>query len=360
VRSQLAAIILPYAAVMPYFSGHFGMLEPVRFTTFMTPALAVGMALGIERGAGFLAARAAALRPPAVLWLAAFGVALLPLQPLRAYYRQAQPEGRALEVVDTLAREMVAGNRGEMVYMAYSPEFARVQGVPYIPRAYLLMAGIPETFIPADQIVGRLFVAPGPAMLFLHDLDLPHVRPYAALIPWPSAANAQARRLGFGLYTLDAARALKRPDFVLAGAAARAVAPQVPLGLTVGGGLKLLGYDLEGSPRPGQELDVILYWQAEQAMPPADYQGFVHLVDSADAALAVQVDQPMGQTVYPVNAWRPGEIIADGFRLLLPADLAPGAYSLQVGVYRWPSLERLPVPGWRDNVIVLKPVAVAP
>jgi hypothetical protein len=62
VRSQLAAAVLPYILIVPYFSGHFGGVEPVRFTTYMTPAFAVSMAWLVERAAQWLPVRAAAFR----------------------------------------------------------------------------------------------------------------------------------------------------------------------------------------------------------------------------------------------------------------------------------------------------------
>ena len=48
----------------------------------------------------------------------------------------------------------------------------------------------------------------------------------------------------------------------------------------------------------------------------------------------------------------------------LPDDLQAGDYCLQVGVYLWPSLERLPVladvPGSENDVVELESVGVAP
>jgi hypothetical protein len=46
---------------------------------------------------------------------------------------------------------------------------------------------------------------------------------------------------------------------------------------------------------------------------------------------------------YPTRAWAPDEIVADVHRITLDADVSPGTYRLQAGMYLWPSLERLPV-----------------
>jgi hypothetical protein len=46
---------------------------------------------------------------------------------------------------------------------------------------------------------------------------------------------------------------------------------------------------------------------------------------------------------YPTGAWLPGDIVPDTHRIALDAGLELGIYRLQVGMYEWPSLERLRV-----------------
>jgi hypothetical protein len=44
----------------------------------------------------------------------------------------------------------------------------------------------------------------------------------------------------------------------------------------------------------------------------------------------------------PTSAWQPGQAVVDRHGLLLPADLAPGGYTLAVAVYHAFTGERLP------------------
>jgi hypothetical protein len=361
VRSQLAAAVLPYILIVPYFSGHFGGVEPVRFTTYMTPAFAVSMAWLVERAAQWLPVRAAAFRAwtAAAIWLAAFLLVLQPLRPLSGYYQYIQRNHLGGDILITLSEEMVIANRAETVYLGF-PDAMLPIGIPYVPQAHLILASIQQAFISPDEIIGRLFASPGPAMLLLSDSAAAQIGQVAGLVPWPGPANALARQQGYGLYTLDANQPLKKPEFVLTGAEAESVAPQMPLKIAVGIGLELLGYDRTSPIQPGGMLEVKLYWKLQRAMPAGSYMGFVHLLDSSGQTLVAQSDHLLGRTRYPVNAWQADEVIVEDFRLLLPADAASGSYVLRTGVYLWPSLERLSAPGATDDLIPLEPVVVRP
>jgi hypothetical protein len=66
---------------------------------------------------------------------------------------------------------------------------------------------------------------------------------------------------------------------------------------------------------------------------------------------------------YPTQAWLPGDIVPDVHHVPLDPNVPAGTYHLQVGMYRWPSMERLPV--WDedgvehpDRVVFLQPVEV--
>ena len=77
------------------------------------------------------------------------------------------------------------------------------------------------------------------------------------------------------------------------------------------------------------QLFITLYWQAVSALE-TDYTAFVHLVDEA-GNLTTQLDRPPAG--YPTSDWRPGEIVADQFLLLLPNDLPAGDYTIRTGFY---------------------------
>ncbi|MBP6788754.1 MAG: hypothetical protein KA170_14275, partial [Candidatus Promineofilum sp.] len=93
-----------------------------------------------------------------------------------------------------------------------------------------------------------------------------------------------------------------------------------------------------GAARPGEELTLLTSWQTG----PARFLSlamFVHLLDATGAIVAQ--DDGLG---YPPHTWQPGDRFLQLARLPLPADLPPGDYTLQFGLYdratgaRWPVL----------------------
>ncbi len=121
-----------------------------------------------------------------------------------------------------------------------------------------------------------------------------------------------------------------------------------PADVRFGDQIGLVGYTF-GDARPGGALSLTLYWKA-LARPMHDYTVFVHLLD-AEGKVRAQVDtQPRGGA-YPTSEWDNGEIVRDEFALKLPADLAPGSYGLELGLYEYPSLVRLVVVGASNQVL---------
>jgi hypothetical protein len=51
---------------------------------------------------------------------------------------------------------------------------------------------------------------------------------------------------------------------------------------------------------------------------------------------------PRGAT-YPTTRWRPGEVVIDPYAIVLPADLPPGEYAIEVGLYLRETGQRLGV-----------------
>lgn len=93
----------------------------------------------------------------------------------------------------------------------------------------------------------------------------------------------------------------------------------------------LSGAALPTTATPGVPLTLQLQWDA-LATPAADYTLFVHLVNAA-GVLAAQQDQPPLGGFAPTHTWQPGQRIADTMTLTLPPDLAPGRYTVRVGLY---------------------------
>lgn len=125
--------------------------------------------------------------------------------------------------------------------------------------------------------------------------------------------------------------------------------------------VNLLGFKAVDKLAPGAEWDVTLYWEARRP-PESDYIVFIHLLD-AEGRVAGTHDGPPMDGRYAATAWRPGEVVPDVHRIVLDPQTAAGIYRLRVGIYQWPSLERVPV--WdsqgaeqADRVITLQSVEV--
>jgi hypothetical protein len=111
----------------------------------------------------------------------------------------------------------------------------------------------------------------------------------------------------------------------------------------------------------GSALPLTLYWSAEQPVH-ADYTVFVHLLNRAGATVAQRDTGPRNNTA-PTGGWRAGQVVVDEADLRLPANLAPGAYTLTIGLYLQSSGAALPVSGVAGDCAVcvtLGPIQLAP
>ena len=106
-------------------------------------------------------------------------------------------------------------------------------------------------------------------------------------------------------------------------------------------GVRLLGYGVRGSPRPGETLHVVLHVETTQGPLETDVHWFNQLED--------QEGQRWGQfdhAGWPAERWRPGERVLLHFDLPIAEDAAPGPYVLRVGQYIYHSpenIENIPV-----------------
>lgn len=118
--------------------------------------------------------------------------------------------------------------------------------------------------------------------------------------------------------------------------------PSHSLESSLGGVIRLRGYHLSevGPLQAGGTLTVTLYWESTTRLQE-DFTVFVHLIDDSEH-LVGQHDSPPVLGWYPTRYWRPNTLVPDPHPIVLDADLTSGAYRLLVGMYRWPSLERLP------------------
>ncbi len=101
--------------------------------------------------------------------------------------------------------------------------------------------------------------------------------------------------------------------------------------------IALLGFDIQPqTAEAGRPLDLSLYWKAQSPLP-INYQVFVHLL--GPDGLVAQSDK-INPGEFPTRRWPLDKYVRDDHRLELPADLAPGIYTLAAGV--WVQNE-----GWR-------------
>ncbi|MBN1953491.1 MAG: DUF2723 domain-containing protein [Anaerolineae bacterium] len=104
--------------------------------------------------------------------------------------------------------------------------------------------------------------------------------------------------------------------------------------------------------RAGGALHLTLTWQA-LVSPRDSLTVFIHLLDGAGQYVAGHDYTPLGgaaPTYLWFPKWLPGQVFSDPYRLSIPADLPPGDYWLEVGMYGMTSLQRLPVVDWAGNL----------
>ncbi|MCD6289345.1 MAG: hypothetical protein J7M34_02495 [Anaerolineae bacterium] len=257
------------------------------------------------------------------------------------------------------------------------PKLAQPLAVPVVSGLTLLGTGsIPEEVIPGDTFTLEMWwqatsgLPSGLAMRLWWQGDGTHFAlddgPLTGDVPYPTEAWP-ARALVRGQRTIQVPREAPGGDLTLYGqvvdgqgrsmgkAVALAEVRIVPIehifevppvrwssGAVFGGKARLVGVDV-ASPRvaPGGTLAVTVVWQAVTTMDRS-YTTFVHLLDESGRVVA-QEDHVPGRGARPTTSWLPNEVIADRFELSLSADLPPGRYMLEVGLYdaSQPGLPRL-------------------
>lgn len=136
---------------------------------------------------------------------------------------------------------------------------------------------------------------------------------------------------------------------------------QDPLRVNLGNKVLLTGYRLSpDSVRASDTLFLTLYWQCLDTMDLA-YTVFTHLLDGQNGVAAQMDSQPAGGT-RPTTGWRPGEVVEDKYGLYIPPGTPPGEYVLEVGMYYWPTMQRLSILDEqglpKDNRVLLGEVQV--
>jgi hypothetical protein len=149
------------------------------------------------------------------------------------------------------------------------------------------------------------------------------------------------RTLPPGGYTLwigaDGAEPIMLDAFTVAPLHRSFAVPEMPTTADIaftgkdGEGVRLLGYALDPFV-PGQLWRVTLAWQALAEITD-DFVIFLHLRETGSDTPVAQADAMPLQGSYPTSLWLGGEVVVDHHQLAVPADLAPGDYTLYVGFY---------------------------
>ncbi|NJN81569.1 MAG: hypothetical protein HC802_04305 [Caldilineaceae bacterium] len=124
-------------------------------------------------------------------------------------------------------------------------------------------------------------------------------------------------------------------------------APQHLLETELGDGISLIGFDVQPDTlTPGADLYLQLYWQTNR-QPTADWTVFTHVLGQDAAGNPVLVagkDSPPGEGSLVTTRWQAGWQVLDEYKIALPADLLPGEYALEIGLYQHDG-PRLPAQG---------------
>jgi hypothetical protein len=116
-------------------------------------------------------------------------------------------------------------------------------------------------------------------------------------------------------------------------------------------------FDTESScvAAPGQPVTLTLYWRAETELDK-NLTVFTHLLGPAETVLLNADHVPPK----PTQGWVTGEIITDPVTLAVPADLPPGEYPIEVGLYdaAEPAFTRLPLTDGDTRFILPQPLTV--
>ena len=125
--------------------------------------------------------------------------------------------------------------------------------------------------------------------------------------------------------------------------------------------IELEGYDISATQlSPGESFHITLYWKSLETLS-LPHLVFIHVVD-ASGQLVDQIDEPPLQGQWPVNTWRPGDMLADRHTLTLDSTLPVGDYKILIGLYNPLDSERMVVdtdeyPGL-DNAVKLMDLSV--
>lgn len=306
------------------------------------PGLEVKTRLGLNDGAGLVPVEGpAATQPP---------------------QRAAAPNaviGDTMRLVGYDVAPRLAGP-GDTVNVRLYWQPVRDAGEDYTSYLHLLSSD-GATIAQSDKLAGGVYYPtsiwkPGEVLVDQHRITIPEDAP-----PGPY-------KLSTGLYKLEAGEVQPLGSLALGGSvggelppAGQDVAVRAPLYANFNDEILLIGYDIaaqnlvtargfRASARPNvplDELQVTLFWQAARPLA-SDYTVFIHVLSPTGNIVAQTDAQPFAGR-YPTSVWQQGELLADTYRLRIPASLFPGIYRVAVGLYEADELTQPRLPAYDDQ-----------
>jgi hypothetical protein len=104
--------------------------------------------------------------------------------------------------------------------------------------------------------------------------------------------------------------------------------------------------------KPGEAINLILKWES-LAKAEESYTVFVHLIDGNNVPHVALDYTPLGgssPTHLWIPKWLPGQQLLDPYRLVIPPDLPPGDYWIEVGLYEMVNGRRLHISDASGNL----------
>ncbi len=98
-------------------------------------------------------------------------------------------------------------------------------------------------------------------------------------------------------------------------------------------GVTLVGYHIEHAQLCAGETTNLRTWWHVGSTPSADYKYFVHLIVPDDSERVAQFDAFPADGYVPMTRWEAGELAPEMQSLAFEPSLAPGSYSLLIGLY---------------------------
>jgi Dolichyl-phosphate-mannose-protein mannosyltransferase len=353
--------------VMPLLTDHYGLIVATRFTNQLTPLFCVAMA-ALAAGAWnrvqarpFASLRASSqssavvLRPATCILLVT--ITLWPLVSLFRYYDRTVASGQTNAPFFAFFDEFMRQWHGERILVSDSLASFNV------PEYFLSTRHVPYTLLPIGRMMERLATdqETGRVIILLSSDDRSSASPQVNLSDWVRPDMPAGRKLDFGAYLIADASQVRKPTFVLTDGTPLATSVRA-VQANFADQLGVIGYEPKAKLAPGERFVANVYWKAIGAIPES-YTGFLHLT-GPDGRLVAQDDHELGRGFYRTLVWQADEVIRERYEWVMPKDVPNGDYTLQVGVYPFPSLKRLIVrsasTSTQDDLVWLDTIHVGP